>query len=183
MANAICHRDYVIDAPVSIRFYDDRLEIWNPGRLPSDLPAEELLKTHDSRAPNQLIANAFYNTKIIERFGTGTIRMAEALEAQKQPPPFFDISSSNYFKVTMFASGYSTSELHSLDLNDRQIKAIRYLQLHKTIANTEYQVLFESSKATATRDLSQLVKLNIITKVGTTGKGTSYVLIEHKGLK
>lgn len=183
MANAICHRDYMINTAVSIRFFDDRLEIWNPGKLPSDLPPEGLFKTHESRAPNQLIATSFFNTKIIERWGTGTIRMAEALETHKQPPPVFDTSSTNNFKVMMFASGYSDADLQKMKLSDRQIRAIRYLQLHKTITNTEYQDLFEASKPTASRDLSQLAKLNLLNKVGTTGKGTGYVLVDRKGLE
>ncbi len=51
-----------------------------------------------------------------------------------------------------------------------------------TITNAQYQQLFEASKPTASRDLSDLTTKKLVSKVGTTGKGTSYVLIERKGL-
>ncbi len=182
IANAICHRDYMASSPVSIRLYDDRLEIWNAGHLPAALSPEKLFKEHPSLPPNRLIADCFYETQIIERWGTGTIRMAEALEMHKQPPPDFDNSSPDFFKVIMFASGYSDAELRDMSLNERQVKAIRYLQISKTITNAQYQQLFEASKPTASRDLTYLTTKKLVSKVGTTGKGTSYVLVELKGL-
>lgn len=108
--------------------------------------------------------------------------MAEALEMHKQPPPDFDNTSPEISKVIMFASGYSDAELREMSLNERQVKAIRYLQINKTITNAQYQQLFAASKPTASRDLTEMAKLMLISKVGTTGKGTSYVLVERKGL-
>jgi len=46
----------------------------------------------------------------------------------------------------------------------------------------QYQQLFGASKPTASRDLTDLTTKRLVSKVGTTGKGTSYVLIERKGL-
>lgn len=179
VANAICHRDYMIASPTNIRLYDDRLEIWNPGALPSNLSPESLLKDHPSHPPNRLIATCFYNTRIIERWGTGTLRMASELNERKQPPPIFDTSAPNVFKVIMFASGFSSDELIAMNLNERQVGAIRYLQLNRTITNATYQELFGASKATSSRDLSELVAKSLLVKVGTTGKGTSYSLAER----
>jgi predicted HTH transcriptional regulator len=181
--NAVCHRDYMIASPVSIRLFDDRLEIWNPGNLPAGLSAEELLKSHPSRPPNRLLADCFYETRIIERWGMGTLTMAKALETHKQPPPSFDNASPNTFKVVMFASGYSDAELLELRLNERQVRAVRYLQINKRMSNAQYQQLFEASKATASRDLTDMTKKGLVARTGTTGKGTSYVLAERKGLK
>jgi ATP-dependent DNA helicase RecG len=82
----------------------------------------------------------------------------------------------------MFASGYSDAELHDMSLNERQVKAVRYLQINKTITSAQYQQLFGASKPTASRDLTDLTAKKLVSKVGTTGKGTSYVLVERKGL-
>jgi ATP-dependent DNA helicase RecG len=53
------------------------------------------------------------------------------------------------------------------------------------IMNIKYQELFDVSKRTATNDLQLLVEKGLITKIGTTGKGTSYVLLQrgNKGAK
>jgi ATP-dependent DNA helicase RecG len=37
IVNAICHRDYSSTGNVQVGIYDDRVEIWNPGKLPEPL--------------------------------------------------------------------------------------------------------------------------------------------------
>lgn len=50
-------------------------------------------------------------------------------------------------------------------------------KIRGTAKMTEQQELFDVSKATATRDLTELVeKYEIFEKVGQTGVGTNYVL-------
>jgi ATP-dependent DNA helicase RecG len=61
-------------------------------------------------------------------------------------------------------------------LSERQIQAMLYIKEKGKITNKEYQKLTAASKRTATRELSQLAEKNLIEKVGTTGKGTGYVL-------
>ena len=39
IVNAIVHRDYNSNASVEVRLFADRLEIWNPGKLPENLNA------------------------------------------------------------------------------------------------------------------------------------------------
>ncbi len=47
----------------------------------------------------------------------------------------------------------------------------------------EFQELTKTSERTATRDLSHLVSLNLFEQVGTTGKGTNYIISRHKDAK
>lgn len=173
IANAVCHRSYSSLAATTIRLYDDRLEIWNPGKLPIELSPADLLHEHNSYPPNRLIADTFYNLRIIERWGTGTVRMADALREQGLPPPEFDVSSPDTFKLIV-RSGRKT--IDELPLNERQRKAIEYLRSAASITNAEYQKLFNASKATATRDLTELVDNGLILREGTRGKGTLYTL-------
>ncbi|MFH2056075.1 MAG: DeoR family transcriptional regulator, partial [bacterium] len=51
-----------------------------------------------------------------------------------------------------------------------------HLKTAERIGNTEYQTLFGVAKRTAHRDLMELVEKGILEKVGTTGKGTVYML-------
>jgi len=73
-------------------------------------------------------------------------------------------------------------KLRKMGLNDRQIKAVNYVKEKGRITNKEYQELNLVSKRTASRDLDELVKRNIIDQIGITGKGTEYVLRGHKGV-
>lgn len=176
VVNAVCHRNYTSLASTTIRLYDDRLEIWNPGRLPIQLSPEDLLHEHESYPPNRLIAETFFNLEIIERWGSGTVRMADLLRKQSLPLPEFDVSSLDTFKLIM-RSG--KQEIAALQLNERQLKAVEHIQSGKTLTNGQYQELFNASKPTATRDLAELVAKGLILREGTRGAGTIYKLTER----
>ena len=78
------------------------------------------------------------------------------------------------FRKDIFSEKY----LKSLGLNDRQEKAIIFNKEKGKISNSEYQELNNVSKATATRDLSELVeKYEILRRAGDIGAGTNYALI------
>uniref|UniRef100_A0A7C4TIC9 Uncharacterized protein n=1 Tax=candidate division WOR-3 bacterium TaxID=2052148 RepID=A0A7C4TIC9_UNCW3 len=72
--NALIHRDYLSTAEIQIRLYDDKIWIWNPGKLPPQINVEDLKKEHSSYPRNPLIANVFYLSGFIERWGSGTKR-------------------------------------------------------------------------------------------------------------
>lgn len=59
-----------------------------------------------------------------------------------------------------------------------QITAIEYLKKNVIITNKTYQNLYDVSKATATRDLTELVeKYKLLERTGEVGAGTTYKLI------
>lgn len=177
IVNAICHRDYKADIATTIRLFDDHLEIWNAGTLPPYLTPADLFKKHDSYPHNRLIAEAFYNTGIIEQWGSGTLRMAEALRKQNLPAPSFDTSSTEIFKLALYHSQPQVQI--PLELNARQNKALEYLRKNQSLTNIDYQQLCGISRATASRDLTDLVKKKFLSKRGKTGKGTWYILSWH----
>jgi len=76
--NALCHRNYAAVGTIQVRIYDDRIEVWNPGHLPHDLSLRELYYRHASHPGNPLIAQALYRARLIEHWGTGTVRILRA---------------------------------------------------------------------------------------------------------
>ena len=72
IVNAIAHRDYHSNASVEVRLFADRLEVWNPGRLPGTLTLDDLRDDHPSVPNNPLIAESLYLTRYIEKVGSGT---------------------------------------------------------------------------------------------------------------
>ena len=88
LANAICHRDYSIGGgSVGLAIYDDRLEVTSTGTLHFGLTPEKLFLPHESMPWNPLIADCFYRRGIIERWGRGTLKMAELVTAAGLPRP------------------------------------------------------------------------------------------------
>ena len=89
---------------------------------------------------------------------------------------------SGYF----FKDIYTEENLRKMALNERQIKAVKYVKEKGKITNKEYKELTDASKPTATIDLRALVEKKIFKKIGVTGRGTEYVLIKQRdnnGLK
>lgn len=67
--------------------------------------------------------------------------------------------------------------MRKMGLNERQIKAVMYVKEKGKITNKEYQIVCNTSERTATRDLTDLVGQEIFKQIGSTGKGTSYILM------
>ena len=69
--------------------FADRLEIWNPGRLPPSLTPEALRVPHASIPHNPLIAEPLFLTRYVEKAGTGILDMIGLCEAANLPTPEF----------------------------------------------------------------------------------------------
>lgn len=88
LANALCHRDYAIGGgSVGVAVYDDRLEVTSSGTLHFGLTPAKLFAPHESLPWNPLIARTFYRRGIIEEWGRGTLKMADATASAGLPRP------------------------------------------------------------------------------------------------
>jgi ATP-dependent DNA helicase RecG len=170
--NAICHRDYASSGEVQVRLFDDRLEVWNPGTLPEGLTPEDLKRAHLSRPRNKLLAQAFFLVKYIEQWGTGTLRMIEACRAAGFPEPAFAERAAS-FVVTFSKSKLTREYLERLGLSERQLRAVEYVRAKGRITNREYVELVRISRATAARDLSDLVQKGVLRRRGR-GRGSYF---------
>lgn len=173
LANAICHRDYRLEGNVQIRLFDTQLEFWNPGSLLPGLSIEDLLKEHESMPRNTKIAEGFYNSGYIERWGTGTLRMDEFLRGSGHPGPEFETTATRF--RLRFRRSYSSEYLTGLGLNLRQIDLILKLHRDEKITNNLYCTMFDVTKRTASRELAELLEIGLLKKIGSTGKGTFYI--------
>jgi len=87
VVNAIVHADYSQrGAPVRIAFFNDRIEIENPGILLPGLTVEDMLQGV-SKIRNHVIARVFRELDLIEQWGSGVRRMFEEAEALGLPKP------------------------------------------------------------------------------------------------
>jgi len=81
------------------------------------------------------------------------------------------------FLLTILKDMLNKEHLKKLGLNERQVKATLFVKEKEKKSNSEYQELYDVSKATATRDLTELVKKwELFDKIGLTGAGTIYKL-------
>jgi ATP-dependent DNA helicase RecG len=175
LLNALVHRNYM-GAPIQIRVYDDKISIWNEGTLPEGLTLAALKRSHSSRPRNPIIADVAFKGGYIDAWGRGTIKIIDTCKEAELPEPEMQELDGG-FSITLFKNTLTEEQLTKLGLNDRQVKAILYVKEKGKISNADYQKLFSVSKATATRDLTDLTeKFDILEKIGQTGAGTSYTL-------
>lgn len=176
LLNAIVHRQYS-GAPIQISLYDDKIMVWNFGTLPEPMTLEDLKHKHASHPRNPILADVFFKGGLIESWGRGTLKIIDECLAAGLPTP--EISEmTGGIAVTIYKDRFNERHLAKLDLNDRQMKAVLYLKEKKSISNSTYQDLCNVSKATATRDLTELIeKHKLLERTGDVGAGTVYKLI------
>ena len=87
LVNAIVHADYSQrGAPVRVSFFDDRIEIENPGILLPGMTIEDV-KQGVSRIRNRVIARVFRELDLIEQWGSGFRRILKDAEELGLPQP------------------------------------------------------------------------------------------------
>ncbi len=181
LINAVCHRDYTIFSNIEVRIYDDKLIIRSPGFLPYGITLEELYKPHSSTLRNKGLAEVLYDTELIERWGSGIEKIQQhCLDADLPEPTFEEYQG---FQVVFRKSVDYEEYLRSLNLNERQLKAVIYVKEKGQVTNKEYQEICNTSNRTASRDLADLVSSGLLEQIGITGKGTAYILRRHKDAK
>jgi len=177
VVNAIVHRNYRVPSKIQIRIFDNRIEFWNPGRLPEGWTVETLKKDHISKPFNPLLARIFFWVGYVEEVGTGTNKIIRWCKEWGLPEPKFETRENNI--VVIFRKSKLTDEyLDSLDLSEREKEIIRFLKDKKKITSSEVQKRYNVSRDTANRWLNKLLSLDLIERKGK-GKAIYYVLKER----
>ena len=121
IVNAVAHRDYTSNASVQVMLFKDRLEVWNPGRLPYGLTVAKLREPHNSIPANLLLAEPMYLAGYIERMGTGTgdiIRWCKEAGLQKAP----EFMQEEIFKTIIWRKERVNSDNEeTVEHSDRQV--------------------------------------------------------------
>lgn len=178
IVNAIAHRDYNSNASVEIRLFSNRLEVWNPGILPSTLSLDSLRTDHPSVPFNPLIAEPLYLARYIEKVGSGTQTIIDLCRTAGLPEPQFQIRNGS-FVTTLWRDRLTDDFLATLGLNSRQLDAIAFVKKGGRIVNSELQQLSGATRKTVARDLDDLVSKGLLDRKGEK-RGTYYILVGRK---
>ena len=179
LLNAVIHRDYFkYNVQTQIKIFNDWIWFFNIGGLPEGITLEQLKTTHPSVARNPLIVHIFYLAGLIEEYGSGIGRIMDSLKEANLPEPEFKEEFAG-FSLYLRKDYYTEERLKEMGLNDRQIKAVMYVKEKWRITNREYQELNSIKKRQTSEDLAVLEDKGILEKIGTTGKGTYYILKGH----
>ncbi len=173
LLNALVHKSYP-GAAIQIRIYDDKINIWNEGTLPSELTIDSLTKQHPSIPRNPIIADVCYKGGFIDTWGRGTLKIINACKEAELPAPEIKEEFGG-FTVTIFKDVLSEEQLRKLGLNVRQVKAVIYVKENGKITNKEYRDLNNISDEGARIDLNGLIEKKIFIAEGS-GRSAHYLL-------
>lgn len=191
LLNAIVHKDYSSCNPIQISIYEDKIYVWNDGKMPANLSStEKLFQKHSSKPYNPKLAEVFFKSGMIEAWGRGFDKIKDACEKYNGPLPEYDISEDGIMVLCKpterYLSLFYRSQNNSLILNERIMSELingkmgesilcilQYLENHDIITNAIGQELTGKSAAQVRRYLKALEEAKVL--VGSKGtKKKSY---------
>jgi len=204
ITNALIHRDYLeIGSEVHIDIFDDRMEVYSPGGMPSG----EIVQMIDTRhvasvRRNPVIADLFQRLDLMERRGSGFGKILDAyvLESEKRGRnvvPRFQSGTSNFYVILPNlnygievvpngtqagrADDVPTETATRAELTKMQKIVIRAISANASITINELQRKTKLSSASVSRLLLGLKRRQIIRRVGPDKGGHWEVLTSKRG--
>jgi ATP-dependent DNA helicase RecG len=175
LVNAVCHRDYQLTGRrIEIRMFDDRLEVISPGGLPGYITVDNIVEEHFSRNPR--LVNGLFHWGFIEELGLGIDRMIEDMANAGHPNPEFQDTPYSFTVTLQNTRVRRAAPAWESSMNERQLRALAYLQDNGRITNREYsQLCPDVTSETLRLDLVDLVQRGLLLKIGAK-RGTYYIL-------
>jgi ATP-dependent DNA helicase RecG len=175
LVNAVAHRDYRLGGRrIEVRMFSDRMEVISPGGLPGFITVDNIIEEHFSRNPR--IVAALYQWGYIEELGLGVDLMIEEMVRAGHPAPQFKDTPYAFTVTLRNVRERAPTPVWASTMNERQTRALTYVQQHGRITNREYRELCpDVTSETLRLDLVDLVERGILLKIGAK-KGTYYIL-------
>jgi ATP-dependent DNA helicase RecG len=103
--NAIMHRTYEgTNAPVRIYWFDDRIEMGNPGGPYGAVTLENFGRPGVSDYRNPVLAGVLKNMGFVQRFGFGIAEARRAMAGNGNPAPEFQVEPTNIMVIVRLGS-------------------------------------------------------------------------------
>ena len=99
--------------------FQDRIEVSSPGSLPPGISEHEYLEGQVSKLRNPILGSVFFRLRLIERFGTGVLRIRDAYRGSERQPQFKVFENSILVILPLFSE--------EMDLPDDEGKVYREL--------------------------------------------------------
>lgn len=194
LVNAVAHRDYYdTSRKIRLEIFSDRIVISSPGYLPKPLTVSKLRRgTYGSCRRNPIIAECLAAHNLMEQRGTGYERIKIAMRDHGLDEQTV-AERDGYFMVTLHGPAGSYDRIRtpvdaallvppSLEsrLNDRQKRIITRVMSIGSITSGWCTSEFGVSYSTAYLDLTGLVELGLLSRVGK-GRSTRYEAGEGRG--
>ena len=162
--NAIIHKDYAAGTPIQISVYEDRLMIWDSGRLPENWTIENLMQKHSSEPYNPDIANAFFRAGSVETWGRGIERIMDSCREVGLPAPEFKYEHTGLWVIfSFFGQCDESSEKTSEKTSEKILRAI---EKNRDITIAELAEIARVSTRSIERNIKKLQERGELKRIG-----------------
>ena len=173
--NMIVHRDYRDSSGSIIKIFDDCIEFFNPGRLTGGITVNDLVSgNYISRCRNKLIAKAFKEAGLTERYGSGISRILNICKKHGIVPPAFE-EIYDGFRVILYKNKLNVIEDVTVnvtvnvteDVTVKRAESLLNIIRQDPSANIdEMAKKMEVNRRTIIRDLEKLKRAGKIRRAG-----------------
>lgn len=164
--NAIVHRDYTDPSDIQIKIYDKKITIFSPGKLYGDLTLEQLKnRNYQSSLRNKLIAEAFYLTGEIEKYGTGFLRIEKELKFYPDMQFEFNETANGMLAVFEILEAKSS------------VKIIEVIKQNNNITIRDLSMYLNISTRAVEKNIAKLKEQGILRRIGP-AKGGFWVILK-----
>ena len=173
--NAIIHRDYT-GVHIQLSVYDNKIILWNPGSLPSEINIDRLKEKHPSIPRNRLIADIFFKAGYIEAWGRGIHKIVTEFLNAKLPEPLFE-NYAGGVQVTLpkdldkDLDRDLNKDLDNRALTNNQIQILNEIEKNKDITQIELSRVIGINDKNIRNNIKKLKELGFIERIGNTRTG------------
>lgn len=181
LLNAVVHRGHTSPSDIQIKIFDDSITFFSPGRFYGGLSVADIqTDNYQSHLRNELLAEAFYLTKNIEKYGSGFIRIRKAL--QDYPEVGFEVQEIGGGVLLTFArtGGTATEEPGAAAQRSSEKSSEKILGLLRkspTLTTREVAQQLGISQRAVEKQIDKLKRKGILRRVGP-GKGGYWEVLE-----
>jgi len=183
LLNAVIHRDYRSASDIIIKIFDDHIVFTNPGKLYGNLTIEDLKR--DDYVPahrNRLLAEAFYLTGDIEKYGTGFIRVRELIK--DFPDTTLSINEMGDFLIIGVAATPTKTPIKKVTgLTSLEQKIFNEIKKDNAITFNRIADVLSISRYTVVEYVNKLKTKGVIKRQGSARAGYWEILISDKESK
>jgi ATP-dependent DNA helicase RecG len=165
VANALIHRDYTRLGAVHIQWFEDRIEIGNPGGFPEGVRISNLLVTQP-RPRNPLLADAFKRAGIVERIARGIDTIFFEQLRNGRPAPNYGHSNESGVVLVMpggkanlgFARLVAEESQAERPLSLDDLLLLHHLWIERRLTTADAAQVIQKPEGEARARLQQLVE-------------------------
>ena len=177
LLNAIAHRDYFSPGNIQISIFHDRVEIFNPGGLIGNVKVEDLYTRSFPR--NYLLFGLMQRMELVEKVGSGLLRMNEMMDEYLLPHPeikagdaWFEIKferpdlqkMSVEQRMEKYKQG--VSEKVSEKVSENQLRILEIIKGNKFVTVLQLRDILKISEKSVNSNLKKMKEKGLIKRIG-----------------